>query len=507
MHVSFTTMAEFLKRVTIVHHCIFCERPLSTPQKPRHHLLSIHGCNVPLKIGAGRRTSNSNFTYLDTSESRDLIQKHFGCPLCRFHHDTLASLHTHCFSLHPEILSITEIQQPTQDPQCGRRNEWSTVNTHPRTSLWKQQTNKRSLGSVSPEHPDAKRRQPRHSTRSQYQQTTKLDDIFAGSNYKSMASQIFPNELGIAFSLFKNENMIQVLVMPGPNSAKGDGFWSFLQPLLDEFQTRTTAGISVVCDNGNLVTVKAHMLMAIGDLPAVSTMAGHSGHDSYFGCHICPIRGQIGPTRHGMYFPPSNYDAALSWRSSTDFNCNPQDLLWNAPFKGTPLASLKSFNGPVTFVLDGLHLLDHGLCKQVLDLIKGNATKEGDLFLVSAKVKDLFVDIENSRCGVPASFDGSFRTPHSKHTTSAVDYLACYDLVKVGTWSKSELIKDKVLNKLRKEKHNSGVGTFLQGCTGWTSYGWYSWDSSCWTDNRILLGNIAFRRCVRDAGIDENQGT
>ncbi|SAM04433.1 hypothetical protein [Absidia glauca] len=295
--------------------------------------------------------------------------------------------------------------------------------------------------------------------RSRYQEKSALDDIFAGSHYKSMASQLFPNELDIAFSLytdgfnsssskagkmamvhivinnyhpsirFKNENMIQMLVMPGPNSAKGDGFWSFLQPLLDEFQTLATSGISVVCDNGNLVTVKAHMLTAIGDLPAVSTMAGHSGHNSYFGCHICPIRGQVGPTRHGMYFPPSNYDAALPWRSSDEFNRNAQDLLWNAPFKGTPLASLKSFNGPVTFGLDELHLLGHGLCKQVLDLITGITTKKGDLFLTNVKVQGLFADMENSRCGIPASFDGSFRTPHSKYTTRSVDYLALISYV------------------------------------------------------------------------------
>jgi hypothetical protein len=122
--------------------------------------------------------------------------------------------------------------------------------------------------------------------------------------------------------------MIQVLVMPRPNSAEGDGFWFFLQQLLDESQALATVGISVVCDNDNLVTVKAHMLTAIGDLPAVSTMTGHSGHNSYFGCHVCPIRGQVGPTRHGMYFPPSNYGAALPWRSSAEFNHDAQDLLW-----------------------------------------------------------------------------------------------------------------------------------------------------------------------------------
>jgi hypothetical protein len=92
-------------------------------------------------------------------------------------------------------------------------------------------------------------------------------------------------------------------------------------------------------------------------------------------------------------------------------------------FKGIPLTSLKSFNGPVTFGLDELHLLGHGLCKQVLDLIKGNATKKGDLISANAKVQELFADMENSRCGIPASFDGFFRTPHSKYTTSAVDYL------------------------------------------------------------------------------------
>ncbi|SAM02737.1 hypothetical protein [Absidia glauca] len=83
---------------------------------------------------------------------------------------------------------------------------------------------------------------------------------------------------------------------------------------------------------------------------------------------------------------------------------------YNAPFKGTPLAKLKSFNGPVTFGLDELHLLGHGLCKEVLAMAK--------------IVKKLFVDMEHSLRSIPTTFDGSFRTPNSKHTTRAVDYLA-----------------------------------------------------------------------------------
>ncbi|SAM00782.1 hypothetical protein [Absidia glauca] len=102
------------KLVNIVHQCIFCERSLSTPQKLRHHL-SSHGCDVPSKVGVGRRINNSSFIYVGTSEPQDLIQKHFGCPFCNIHYEALASLHIHFTTCHPEILARTEIQQPTQD--------------------------------------------------------------------------------------------------------------------------------------------------------------------------------------------------------------------------------------------------------------------------------------------------------------------------------------------------------------------------------------------------------
>lgn len=102
-------------------------------------------------------------------------------------------------------------------------------------------------------------------------------------------------------------------MMPGPCAPKGEGYWSFLTPLLDELDLLSKGGMEVVCDDGQTRKAKVHLLLATGDIPGVATLASHSGHMSNYGCRICPIKGVHGDNRYGEYFVPNSANLSLRW--------------------------------------------------------------------------------------------------------------------------------------------------------------------------------------------------
>jgi hypothetical protein len=73
-------------------------------------------------------------------------------------------------------------------------------------------------------------------------------------------------------------------------------------------------------------------------------------------------------------------------------------------------------------------MLGLGLSKQLISLMDGGKRQNkdytnGDLYLGEAKTKALFIEMEESRSTIPSVFTGSFRQPHGKYTTRAVDWL------------------------------------------------------------------------------------
>ena len=75
--------------------------------------------------------------------------------------------------------------------------------------------------------------------------------------------------------------MIQVAIIP---TASRDGnLDSFLAPLVQEMKELETAGIDVLCDDGEEHHYKAHLIMATGDIPGCASLCHHNGHMSYFG--------------------------------------------------------------------------------------------------------------------------------------------------------------------------------------------------------------------------------
>ncbi|SAL95675.1 hypothetical protein, partial, partial [Absidia glauca] len=185
--------------------------------------------------------------------------------------------------------------------------------------------------------------------RSEYSLSGNYDDVFSGSYYQGLMDQHFTNEYDIAIGLYtdgfapsskssssltmvhlviynyhpsirvRTERMLQVCVMPGPKSPKGAGFWSFLGPLMDELEVLATAGMAVTCDDGTTVQSKVHLLVATGDMPAVTALCGHSGHMSTYGCRLCPAVGVPGWNGYGKFIVPNAHNLGLAWWSKDVF--------------------------------------------------------------------------------------------------------------------------------------------------------------------------------------------
>mgnify|MGYP003538378777 CR=1 FL=1 len=82
--------------------------------------------------------------------------------------------------------------------------------------------------------------------------------------------------------------MIQLAILPGPNSPKD--LDSFLKPIVDEFRDLSIQGL-VVKKNGTVVSrSRVNLVIATGDIPAAASLAHHAGHMSTNGCRFCRIK-------------------------------------------------------------------------------------------------------------------------------------------------------------------------------------------------------------------------
>lgn len=96
---------------------------------------------------------------------------------------------------------------------------------------------------------------------------------------------------------FKRKNFLPIMVIPGPKNPVD--LTSFLEPLLEELKL-LGAGISVKLWDGSTRTVRVHLLLCMGDIPAITKLAKLLGHNAIFGCRFCLVEGiHLG----GTYFP------------------------------------------------------------------------------------------------------------------------------------------------------------------------------------------------------------
>ncbi|KAG2213291.1 hypothetical protein INT45_014317 [Circinella minor] len=197
---------------------------------------------------------------------------------------------------------------------------------------------------------------------------TTMKDIFDGSTYLSIREQLFqqPEDIAIAlftdgFNVFKKRSYTVTLVMATILNLLPEE--RFLQPLLSELMILQDSGMVVHTPDGEFKS-KVHLLVTGGDIPAIGELIGNS-HTGAYGCRICLVKGQrIG--KGGMFFPPTK--KAPHTRQVSSFITGDAEHHLK---KETPFAMLKTFKGPMFFVIDEMHMLGHNIGMQVWDAIRG----------------------------------------------------------------------------------------------------------------------------------------
>ena len=81
--------------------------------------------------------------------------------------------------------------------------------------------------------------------------------------------------------------MLYVSIIPA--TSKDGNLDSFLAPLIAEMLFLESTGLKVSCDDGHIRTLRAHLVIATGDVPGVAALCHHGSHMSKFGCQICII--------------------------------------------------------------------------------------------------------------------------------------------------------------------------------------------------------------------------
>jgi len=97
----------------------------------------------------------------------------------------------------------------------------------------------------------------------------------------------------------KKQNLMLCGVIPGPNNPKD--IHSFLRVMVDELK-ELEEGIGNVYDASTKMqfTLRAHLVIVSGDLPAIAKVMGISGRNSYEHCRFCKLRG----FHHGHIYCP-----------------------------------------------------------------------------------------------------------------------------------------------------------------------------------------------------------
>lgn len=104
---------------------------------------------------------------------------------------------------------------------------------------------------------------------------------------------------------FLPDNILYLGMAPGP-SKPGD-IDSFLRPMIDEFK-KLQAGIHGVLDasTNTLFTLKAHIIIVTGDMPAKDDLMGLKGCNSTYPCNYCEIKSTS--KRYAVLTPPQGPD-------------------------------------------------------------------------------------------------------------------------------------------------------------------------------------------------------
>ncbi|KAG2215776.1 hypothetical protein INT45_012494 [Circinella minor] len=261
------------------------------------------------------------------------------------------------------------------------------------------------------------------------------EDIFDGNVYKKQKS-LFKGDMDIAISLYidgfapfnkgktsmtifniillnlspkeryKNENMIQVCVLP----VKPKSMDNFLEPLFIELCKLQTAGLEVRCGAG-VFRLNVHLMLTSGDIVAIQELIHHS-YRALYGCRICPVK-----TIKAL--SPEGVDGA------PEFSIK----------KKTKFAELDSFHGASFFGLDEMHLIGTNVSKHIWEMVSGSFKNTTTMFELSNAARQVIgSSVETSTSTIPSSiFEGDFRNYHTKPgNMRAVDW-TCFLMFVVPT--------------------------------------------------------------------------
>jgi hypothetical protein len=99
----------------------------------------------------------------------------------------------------------------------------------------------------------------------------------------------------------KRENLLLYGIIPGPKQPKEIA--SFLQPLVDELK-QLEAGVEAYdAATKQSFTLKAHLILVSGDLPAIAKVGCFKGSNGLSPCRFCQIKGTLQQEKRHYYCP------------------------------------------------------------------------------------------------------------------------------------------------------------------------------------------------------------
>ncbi|KAA8909502.1 hypothetical protein TRICI_004483 [Trichomonascus ciferrii] len=178
-----------------------------------------------------------------------------------------------------------------------------------------------------------------------------------------------------------SRNMFIPMIVPKRKPNADTDVLSFIQPLIDDLVQMSSGFWTYDGHTRQEVLLKAHLVFVGGDMPAVSSLTGFKGVQSYYPCRCCEIRkekGNIGPYHVGAREEDLD-DTGLSDQASPIFNLGSIDLPWS-------------------FLFDIMHLFYENITQSFLKLMMGDCYQFGRRIMnraQKAKLKEAVIELNS----------------------------------------------------------------------------------------------------------------
>lgn len=232
---------------------------------------------------------------------------------------------------------------------------------------------------------------------------------------------------------FRLENIIPLGSIPGPRQMKDSD--SFLLPFVQECLSLARGVKAFDAHNSEYFILHAFVIVAFGDIPAVSKLMKMKGVNALLPCRMCSIKGNRVPgsrsTAHyvsltqpdGSHLDPLDlplrshiqFLAQAHEVSNASTDVIADELAKRYGIKGVPILSwLSSLSFPDSFPGDFMHIVWENIVKQLLDMwcsnYKGMGEGSGSYQLQPTIISAIAEGITKSGSTVPSSY--GCRTPN-----------------------------------------------------------------------------------------------